>query len=104
MKTLTPIATAASTNETITPRRYGRRNPRSRKNVCTCPLTLLSEALPDRAVAEVEDRGEVARDQQPPRERAERPERQRVADGVAHHGAAAGVRLEVVRVVPEPVG
>ena len=29
----TPIATAASRNDAITPRRYGRRNPRSRQKV-----------------------------------------------------------------------
>src|SRR4051812_21023946 len=44
ISTLTAIATAASTKDTVTPRRYGRRNRRSRTKVLTQPFTLQSEA------------------------------------------------------------
>ena len=47
---------------------------------------------------------EVAPHDQRVRDLAERPERQRVADGVAHQRAAGAVGLELVRVVPQRVG
>ena len=54
--------------------------------------------------AVVEDPLEVARHEQRGARLAERAERQRVADGVAHHRVPRAVGLELVRVVPEPYG
>jgi hypothetical protein len=54
--------------------------------------------------AEVEDRLEVASHEQPVGQLAGAPEAQRVAHGVAHQrGRPAVERLELVRVVPQPV-
>src|SRR5688572_31966708 len=46
---------------------------------------------------------EVAPHEHGVRQLAERPERKRVAHGVAHEGAAGAVGLELMRVVPELV-
>src|SRR3954463_13222954 len=53
---------------------------------------------------EVEDRLEVAADEQPVGELTERAEADRVADDVAHERPAVAVGRERVRVVPERVG
>src|SRR4051794_38806769 len=101
ISTPVPMATAASANETITPRRYGRRKVRSRQKVPTHHLLyFVKYGVP----AIVEDRGEVAADEDAVGERPERPQRQCVADRVAHESAAARSRLEIVRVVPHAVG
>ena len=63
----------------------------------------VSDAPRHLLVAEGEDRREVAPHQQGVRDLAERPVRQRVADGVAHQRPAAGAGRELVRVVPERV-
>src|SRR5215210_3065326 len=51
----------------------------------------------------IEDALEVARHERPPRQLAQGPERQRVVHHVPNERAVA-VRLEAVRVVPQPVG
>src|SRR4051795_2233689 len=81
ISTPVPIATAASTNETITPRRYGRRKVRSRQKV---PKRSLLYFVKYGLSAVVEDRREVASDKCAVGERAERAEGQRVAHRVAH--------------------
>src|SRR3954462_15149185 len=90
ISTPVPIATAASENETITPRRYGRRKVSSRQKVPKRPLLYFVKYG---VSAVVEDRREVASDKCAVGERAERAEGQRVAHRVAHEGAPVRRRL-----------
>src|SRR5215210_3999791 len=94
-----PIAAPARAKDTTTARLYGRRKPSSLRNVCIGPLLYFVK----RGLPEVEDALHVAPHEGAQREPAERAERQRVLDRVAHQ-RALGVRLEGVRVAPERVG